>query len=90
MIESQRLLTETKSEKVIKISSYSKQLSIQVSTFTIQDSTYIPVAILLIHDDFPAKALPSTHARIGKGGNSGGGGGVCKHIFKIYCKFYSN
>lgn len=32
--------------------------------------------MLLMQEDFPAKALPSTQARIGNGGNSGGGGGV--------------
>ena len=29
-----------------------------------------------MHVDFPLKSLPTTHALIGKGGNSGGGGGV--------------
>ena len=34
-----------------------------------------PAAIFATQDDFPLNVLPSTHALIGKGGNSGGDGG---------------
>lgn len=36
----------------------------------------LPSASLLTHDDLPLNNLPTTQALIGKGGNSGGGGGV--------------
>jgi len=39
----------------------------------------VPAAIFRIQEDFPAKAFPSTHALIGKGGNSGGGGAGWKN-----------
>ena len=37
---------------------------------------YSPSAIRRMQEDFPAKVFPRTQALIGKGGNSGGGGGV--------------
>lgn len=41
----------------------------------LKSTIYIPFANCWMIVDFPLNTLPTTQARMGKGGNSGGGGG---------------